>query len=120
MKKLLCAMILFSSAYASASSCDFPQTQGEMTKCAAVSFQEADLELNQTYKKVLKEAGLSASQKESLRESQRSWISYKEDFCNFRAELIADGGTMMSSIKLSCLTSLTKEKTQDLKDIFNF
>lgn len=104
--------------------CENPQTQAELNICAADSAEQADKALNAQYKlarqhalnwdKGLSEGGVSAEA--ALKTAQRAWIAYRDAECDLEAVTI-DGGSMQSMIISGCLETLSKARTQELKQI---
>jgi uncharacterized protein YecT (DUF1311 family) len=104
-----------------------------MDDCAAFQYQEADAHLNKVYQKAvqymtddLARAQKQGDQKQikyeetaiaSLREGERTWISYRDIQCNAAAQQY-EGGSMAPMIYSQCLTTLTEHRTADLKSIY--
>lgn len=104
-----------------------------MDDCAAFQHKEADKHLNKVYQKAvqymtddLARAQKNVDQKQikyeetaiaSLREAERSWISYRDIQCKAAAQQY-EGGSMAPMIYSQCLTTLTEHRTADLKSIY--
>jgi uncharacterized protein YecT (DUF1311 family) len=110
-----------------------PISQRQMDDCAAFQHKEADKHLNKVYQKAvqymtddLARAQKNVDQKQikyeetaiaSLREAERSWISYRDIQCKAAAQQY-EGGSMAPMIYSQCLTTLTEHRTADLKSIY--
>ena len=87
--------------------CSNPQTQVEMTGCAAQAFEAADGDLNLAYKMARDMArrldqGLPADHIPAeiiLRDAQRAWIAYRDQACEAES-LLARGGTLQNQLFL--------------------
>lgn len=101
--------------------CSAPQTQVEMTGCAAQDHAAADVALNAAYQTAVAAArqmddyvpGLTPSNEEMLRDAQRAWIPYRDAACAAESTL-ARGGSMQNMLFYLCLERLTRERTRDL------
>jgi uncharacterized protein YecT (DUF1311 family) len=105
--------------------CKAPDTMLQMTACAQAEHEAADRELNTTYRACIQAMrymadvpGLRISQAElpefRLRESQRKWLAYRDANCAFyRSHSM--GGTMGALNYLSCMTEMTKVRTEELR-----
>ena len=114
-KTLLSILFIFFSIPASAQeNCTDPQTQTDMNICSFKEFKSADKKLNNTYQKALKKIGDDKKREEIFRENQRIWIKYRDATCNFEAGERADSGTIWPLIMNSCMTRLTKQRTEEI------
>lgn len=93
--------------------CANPQTQTEMTRCAADAYKAADVVLNQVYQKLV--AKLDDEEKAQLKEAQTAWLKYRDTNCEFVADQYK-GGTMRPMIYAGCLADVTKNRTSELRD----
>jgi len=93
--------------------CANPQTQIEMTQCAADAFKAADKVLNQVYQNLV--AKLDDEEKAQLKEAQTAWLKYRDTNCDFVADQYK-GGTMRPMIYAGCLADVTKKRTSELRD----
>jgi uncharacterized protein YecT (DUF1311 family) len=107
-KILFIAIILISF-----SKVTFSQTNAEMRSDAAIEYEKADKELNLVYTQL--SSSLDLNQKQLLIESERAWIKYRDLECKFQA-VGYTGGSMYPLIFSSCMTDLTKKRTQELKE----
>lgn len=92
--------------------CADPQTQAEMTQCAANAYKAADAVLNQVYPKLM--ATLDEDEKAELKAAQNAWLKYRDTNCDFVADQYK-GGTMRPMIYAGCLEDLTKKRTAELR-----
>ena len=107
-----------------------PVSQRQMDDCAGFQYKEADAHLNNVYQKAV-QYDLARAQKQgdqkqikyeetaiaSLREAERTWISYRDIQCEAAAQQY-EGGSMAPMIHSQCLTTLTEHRTADLKSIY--
>lgn len=93
--------------------CANPQTQVEMTQCAADAYRAADKVLNQVYQQLV--AKLDEEEKAQLKEAQTSWLKYRDTNCDFVADQYK-GGTMRPMIYAGCLADVTKKRTSELRE----
>ena len=104
-----------------------------MNDCAAFEYKQANAHLNKVYRKAvqymtddLARAQKQGDQKQtkyeetaiaSLKEAERTWISYRDIQCKAAARQY-EGGSMASMIYSQCLTTVTEHRTADLKSIY--
>src|SRR6185369_13463031 len=120
-RTLLIILLLLSLAGVSTSAqkpkktdpCANPQTQVEMTQCAAEAYKAADAVLNQVYRQLV--AKLDDDEKAQLKEAQTAWLKYRDTNCDFVADQYK-GGTMRPMIYAGCLADVTKNRTSELRD----
>jgi len=96
--------------------CSKASTQAEINACAQSKYISADKELNSIYKKVI--GKLDAQQKLVLVQSQRKWISFRDEYCKIYA-LIYAGGSMSPSAILKCKTEATMSRIVELQSLFD-
>jgi uncharacterized protein YecT (DUF1311 family) len=110
-----------------------PISQRQMDECAAFEYKQADEHLNKVYRKAvqymtddLARAQKGSNQKQikyeettiaSLKEAERTWISYRDIQCKAAAQQY-EGGSMAPMIYSQCLTTVTEHRTADLKSIY--
>lgn len=92
--------------------CDNANTQAEINACAQSKYVAADKELNVLYRKIV--AKLDAPQRLVLVQSQRKWISFRDEYCKIYGLLYA-GGSMALSAVLSCKTESTLKRIAELR-----
>lgn len=110
-----------------------PISQRQMDDCAAFEYKKADAHLNKVYRKAVQymTEDLARAQKQgdqkqikyeetaiaSLKEAERTWISYRDIQCRAAAQQY-DGGSIAPMIYSQCLTTVTEHRTADLKSIY--
>ena len=110
-----------------------PISQRQMDDCAAFRYKQADAHLNKVYRKAVQYMtdDLARAQKKgderqikyeeaamaSLKEAERTWISYRDIQCKAAAHQY-EGGSMAPIIYSQCLTTATEHRTADLKSIY--
>jgi uncharacterized protein YecT (DUF1311 family) len=110
-----------------------PTSQHQMDDCAAFEYKQADVHLDQVYRKALQymtddltRAQQRGDQKQikyedtamaTLKEAERTWMSYRDIQCKAAAQHY-ERGSMAAMIYSQCLTTLTKHRTADLKSIY--
>lgn len=116
---IICFLIFLSSNKVYSQSkvdCSKAATQAEINVCSQNKFVAADKELNDLYKKV--SAKLDTQQKLILIQSQREWISFRDEYAKIY-KLIYNGGSMAPSAILECKTELTRTRIAELQTLFN-
>ncbi len=116
---IICSLIFLSSDKVYSQSkvdCSKATTQTEINVCSQNKFVAADKELNDLYKKV--SAKLVTQQKLTLIQSQRKWISFRDQYAKIY-ELIYNGGSMAPSAVLKCKTELTRTRIAELQTLFD-
>ena len=120
---LLFLAIIVSPVHA-AESCDEATTCTGTTKqlneCMAHLLAKQDARLNKTYRQLvarIKRSGdpEARSLARKLRRSQKSWITYRDRYCDFR-RATAGHGTIRTLLYLDCQCTLTKDKADHLTD----
>ncbi len=112
-------------ASAQEANCADPQSNLEMKICAGQAYRAADGDLNADYlmardamrqmdKDLPKE--LRGAEK-ALLKGQRAWIKYRDGACDAEGFTVR-GGTMESLIVTSCLARLTRQRSEDLRTLF--
>lgn len=112
MKKTILTFVLLVSS----TTIIFSQSQSELNAQASSEYLQADKKLNQVYKQVMN--NLSAPEIKAFISSQKAWITYRDLECKFEA-IGNEGGSMYSMVFSSCMTDITKKRTQELKEILN-
>jgi uncharacterized protein YecT (DUF1311 family) len=111
MKKLLLLLLGLTSVIV------FGQTQTEMNKESMNSFEKADRELNEVYKKILTEYKSDTIFIKNLKSSQRIWITFRDAELKMKYPEKEPGwyGSMHPMCVSEYLEELTKERTKTLK-----
>jgi uncharacterized protein YecT (DUF1311 family) len=95
------------------SECVAGGNQRELNACATADFYESDLEMNELYKTQFDR--LRGPAKLRLRDSQRAWIKFRDAACLYEAGLATESGSMWQMDQNLCMTTHTKQRTEDLK-----
>ena len=103
------------SAWAQEPDCSDPQTQMDMSVCAAKDYKAADAKLNATYKKLEQRYADNPDAKAALVAAQRAWIAFRDAECDLTA-LGAQRGSVYPMVRAMCLQSLTVDRTGQLDD----
>ncbi len=93
-------------------SCDNPQTQQAMNRCAQQSYVQADAELNQVYQAV--KAQQPSSGQQALTSAEVAWLSFRDLDCEFERSQF-EGGSMAPMIYSGCLNAQTRTRTAELR-----
>ncbi|MEH6361832.1 MAG: lysozyme inhibitor LprI family protein, partial [Amylibacter sp.] len=106
--------------------CNEPVTQMEMNACAWRAYQAADGDLNADYKQAI--AYLKKADEDFipvgavpsaiiLRDAQRAWITFRDKNCEVET-LAYRGGTIVPLIIATCLESMTRVRSEQLRMIW--
>lgn len=109
---LVTTSLVATSLPAVAQNCRNPETQMAMNICAARDYEREDARLNKNYRDLM--AKLELARRDSLRETQRAWIAYRDLHCDFQAAP-NEGGSIYSLVRSSCLADMTRQRNKDLK-----
>ena len=114
--RLLLALtpFLFTSVAHAAVDCANASDQATMNQCAGQEYKAADKELNAVYQQITARLKDNAEGKKLLVSAQRAWIGFRDAECNFSASGVA-GGSVYPLIYSNCVTSVTKVRTEALK-----
>lgn len=112
--KALAVALCFCAGAAAAQDVDCARAvaQQDMNWCAAEEYRAADKVLNDEWRLTIgwaREVGLE----EDLRAAQRAWIAYRDAACAVEAA-VWEGGSMAPLIHATCMTRLTRARTDDL------
>lgn len=88
----------------------------QMKVCASYQWVAEDLRLNKVYKEVRAKAKLMGYE-QSLLQSQRAWIAYRDSSCGLEGQMGAGGGTAEGLYALSCKKRITKERADSLTEL---
>ncbi|WP_406720498.1 lysozyme inhibitor LprI family protein [Thioclava litoralis] len=101
-----------------AQDCADPQTQADMTGCAALDFAQADAALNAEYAATRDRAkARGAAQADALLQAQRAWIAYRDAACKAQG-LEFEGGSLEPMVVAMCKTELTQRRSEDLRRLY--
>ena len=109
---------------AAAASCSAPQTQADMTRCAAADYSRADAAMSAQWKQTYADMkGRDANERSrgggfgyaaALLASQRAWLAYRDTQCVIAAgEFAAGSAQPMAAAR--CKQQLTNMRTTELK-----
>lgn len=114
--RLLLALtpFLFTSVAHAAVDCANASDQATMNQCAGQEYKTADKELNAVYQQITARLKDNAEGKKLLVNAQRAWIGFRDAECNFSASGVT-GGSVYPLIYSNCMTSVTKVRTEALK-----
>ncbi|WP_409318944.1 lysozyme inhibitor LprI family protein [Pseudomonas sp. KCJK9016] len=114
--RLLLALtsFLFTSIAHAAVDCANASDQSTMNQCAGQEYKVADKELNVVYQQITARLKDNAEGKKLLVSAQRAWIGFRDAECTFSASGVA-GGSVYPLIYSNCMTSVTKVRTEALK-----
>ena len=93
--------------------CAEAETQTEMNMCWGKEYRAADARLNQVYREFT--AKLDDDEKAQLKNAQMAWLKYRDANCEFVADQYK-GGTMRPMIAAICLTDVTENRTNELRE----
>lgn len=88
----------------------------QMKVCASYQWVAEDLRLNKIYKEIRAKAKLMGYE-QSLLQSQRAWIAYRDSTCALEGQMGAGGGTAEGLYILSCKKRITKERADGLAEL---
>ena len=103
-------LILFTSAYS------FAQTQAELNRDACATYDNADAEMNRTYKQILDKYQRDNVFIEKLKTAQRAWIKFRDaDLESLYPNTPSAYGSINPMCRCIALAELTTERTKSLK-----
>jgi uncharacterized protein YecT (DUF1311 family) len=114
----ICILMLFlnNKVYSqSRIDCSKATNQLDLNICLQKQYAATDRELIDLYKKV--SAKLDAQQRSILIQSQKRWISFRDEYAKIY-ELIYKGGSIAPSVILQCKIELTKTRITELQTLF--
>jgi uncharacterized protein YecT (DUF1311 family) len=94
------------------------QTQGELDEQACGQFHKADVALNETYSKILREYARDQQFIAKLKTAQRAWLTFRDaelEALYPKDNKQAEYGTVYPMCHCSELQFLTEERTKQLK-----
>ena len=89
------------------------QTQTEMTRSAVTALEQADRNLNTTFKQLL--GKLDKQSRAKLLTAQRAWLAYRDADALLTGDIDARGGTMQGMLVALRKRELTISRTADFK-----
>jgi uncharacterized protein YecT (DUF1311 family) len=110
-----------------------PLSMLQMRECADSEYKAADAHLNRVYRKAMQYMNddLSRAKEKGehdqisyekagiagLKEAERAWLSYRDLQCKSAAQRY-EGGTMAPLVYSNCLKTLTEQRIDDLKSVY--
>jgi uncharacterized protein YecT (DUF1311 family) len=88
----------------------------QMKICASYQWVAEDLRLNKIYKEIRAKAKLMGYE-QSLLQSQRAWIAYRDSTCALEGQMGAGGGSAEGLYVLSCKERITKERADGFGEL---
>lgn len=104
--------------------CNAPQTQLDMNVCAQRAWKAADGDLALAYGLALAfmkqrdddlQSNLSGGVN-ALRAAQRAWLSFRDANCKWHGFAVR-GGSMEPMVVANCLEKMTRDRTEELRDM---
>jgi uncharacterized protein YecT (DUF1311 family) len=116
MTKFIFIVMLF-LVFARLASNTFSQTQADLNREAAATFERADAQLNNIYSRVLASAAaVDDERRQKLIKAQRAWLVFRDAEAEFEADDLR-GGTAYSIEYNGVGTNLTQERFEALRKI---
>lgn len=110
--KLMPFIVLASSGALADNDCNRKaSTNQEIIKCSQESFIKIDKAINEQYRFLIE--SYDEKQKKHLVETQRSWIKFKEKYCDDMYDSVYPGHEAPID-RLSCLTQITSTRFSEL------
>jgi uncharacterized protein YecT (DUF1311 family) len=88
------------------------QTQGDMDAAESARAARLDKQLNAAYQQLM--SRYSAADQALLKQSERSWLKYRDDDCRYEAAGVT-GGSAYPMVYAMCLQGLTAERLKRLQ-----
>jgi len=95
--------------------CNQPQTQTQISNCAA-TYKEADRRLNEVYKQVISK--LNRRDREKLIDEQLAWLQRRDPTCKNKVlstERVTETASLYPTYLNGCLETLTQQRTAELE-----
>ncbi len=127
MSILTSSLLMMAAAGSPAVNCADPVTQTDMTRCAVRDFEAADAALNRQWQ-ITSDAMKDNDRRNRgmrgpgyfavLLDAQRAWLKFRDTHC-ISAGYMARGGTLEPMLVANCRTTLTQERTAQLREIYD-
>lgn len=101
-------------ACAQSDPCADAATQADINECVGKAYKKADADLNAAYKEAAARVKGDDGQHKKLVAAQREWIKFRDAECDF-VTADAGGGSAYSMALSACLTTLTQDRTKQLR-----
>lgn len=111
MKTWAMATLVLLAVPSPAQDCSNAMTQRDLNMCAGRQYQAADDTMNQAYRELMT---VQEGDTARLRDAQRAWIVFRDSECTFQTAA-SENGSIHAMEYSGCLTTLTKERTRELK-----
>jgi uncharacterized protein YecT (DUF1311 family) len=105
-------LLLALSVPALALDCSKQETEGAARQCSGQLLKDADKNLNDAYRTLLKR--FDARQQAMLRASEKAWLAYRDAQCKMVASGV-EGGSAQPMVTADCLGELTQARLKELK-----
>lgn len=119
MERLILILILFGASFQSQAgidACTNLSNQSEANRCAVMALNSYDKKISNIYNDYLKK--LNSSERESLKDSQRLWVQFKEKDCKFESSPVSKG-SMYQYVFSACLIDRTEKRMTELEKMSN-
>ncbi len=93
--------------------CGDAQTQDVMNACFALTFENADQQMNAVYRATLKD--LDNDGRQHVRAAQLAWLRYRDLHCEAVGNVRVGGGSLEPTEVLSCKADLTEARTKQIQ-----
>ena len=94
--------------------CNRANTQLDLDQCAQANFESADRRLNEVYHAAMDAAGDEGTRKQ-LRDSERAWISFRDQECARQVGPREGGGSIWPMNLANCLEEKTAGRIRELR-----
>lgn len=84
----------------------------QMNECLSAEYRRVEGLLSSRYRALLQ----SLASPIELRESQRTWLRFRDATCKYEVSGIAFGGSLYPYAKNACLIDLTKKRIRDIDE----
>lgn len=126
MKKIILiplAALLFLPSVFAADACSDPASDVDVLNCALQDRERAEVSLNQQYLAAKKRIAssyaaspkLASEYQETLLDSQRGWLKYREGQCKLEAFLAEEKTSANQALVSHCVAHLNKQRINQLK-----
>lgn len=85
-----------------------------MLDCLRGETARWDQRLNTAYRAIMNNRDVSDATRNSLREAQRAWITYRDAACTTAGNLEAEGGSLALIVTGDCVLRMTAQRAAEL------
>ena len=123
---MLSSTVLCAQQAATPNPCNEAPSQLQMDRCADYKFKLADARLKRVYEKLMQlmishedapESEYHKKTIQALKGSEATWLSYRDIQCKAAGQLY-EGGSMAPMIYSQCLETITTQRVEALKSIY--